>query len=176
MKAQNTELATAQDGVMYDRSFTARIAQADETVRKYYHEIKAELVSYKGVKSRISWTADSFNKGRNKCAKMQIKGKTLVLYLALDPEEVASKYHTQSVSGVAKYAAVPTKLRIRNPRSLKYAKELIAQLMEKTGIAKAAHAPAAVEIPVQTTEELLAAGLVKSKKGIRPAFWGKVGE
>lgn len=176
MKTQNAELATAEDNAMYDRSFTARIAQADDTVRGYYNEVKAELLSYKGVKSRVSWAADSYNKGRAKYAKLQIKGKTLVLYLALDPEEVAPKYHAQNVSDVAKYAAVPTKLRLRNPRALKYAKELIAQLMEKSGVAKTAHAPAIEDIPAQTTEELLRAGFIKCKDAALPAFWGKTND
>ena len=174
-KEENMKTPEANN-VVYDRSFTARISQADETVRDFYHEIKTELVSFRGIKSRLSWSADSFNKGRTKLAKLQIKGKTLVLYLALDPEQVASKYHTQSVAEVSKYAQVPTKLRVRNPRSLKYAKELIAQLMEKEQIAKSARFHTVAEIPVQTTEELVAAGLIKCKTTARPTFWGKSGD
>lgn len=176
MNKKTVEPATAQEDVVYDRSFTARIAQADETVRAYYNEIKAELLSYKGVKSRMSWTADSFNKGRNKCAKMQIKGKTLVLYLALDPETLEQKYRVKNVSTVAKYEQVPTELRLRNPRSFKYAKELIERLMADMGGTKATHATEFEPIPAMDTEALINAGYIKCKKGSRPDFWGKSGD
>ncbi len=158
---------------MYDRSFTARLSQAELNVKNAYNEIKNELLAYKNVKSHISWNYDSFNKGRVKLAKLVIKGKTLTLYLALDPAKLDEKYHVKDASDVAKYKDVPAKLKVRSTRAVKYAKELIAKLMEEHEIARREEYTAEdYRIDTQTLEELIEAGLVKVKISARPEFWG----
>ncbi len=75
------------------RSFMARYIQSEENIQNYYNTIKNLLLSYKGVKARTSWKAESFKHGRTHVAKIDIKGKKLYLYLALNPNEFAdSKY------------------------------------------------------------------------------------
>ena len=45
----------------YRKSFEAKLIQARPNIKQYYSELKNALLSYKGTKSRISWTADSFH-------------------------------------------------------------------------------------------------------------------
>ena len=117
----------------YNRSFEAKLIQSDDTVKRYYSELKNCLLSYKKVTSRISWRHESFRKGRPAAAKFVIRGKTLCLCLALDPENYEeSKYIVDDMSRYAKFANTPLMYRIKNERRLRYAKELIAFLFEGT--------------------------------------------
>ena len=69
--------------VLYDRSFKARVMQADDQLKEFYDLLKNKLLSYKGVKSRFSWSGESFRIGRKLYAVLAVKGKTLNLYLAI---------------------------------------------------------------------------------------------
>ena len=153
-----------------DRSFTSRLVQADDAVKDLYAIIKNELLSYKGVKSRVSWNYDTYNKGREKLVKLQVRGKTLVMYIALDPATLDAKYHHKDMSGISKYKDVPTRFKIRSPRSVKYAKELIALLMQRLGATQGEVDTTKLDLPYQTTEALLQIGLIRMKKSARP-FW-----
>ena len=148
----------------YRRSYQSRLAQSQGRVQDYYSILKNALLSYKGVKGRISWNYEAFNKGRNHLAKMNAKTKTLYLYLALDPAELAdTKYGIEDVSSKKKYASVPVLLKIKGDRKFKYALELIDKMCaEKMELPKRANAEDVdYRIAYQTTEELVEAGIVK---------------
>ena len=145
------------------KSFTAKLIQAQPPVPDYYGQLKNYLLSYNGVKSRVSWNYDSFNRGRIKLAKLNIRGKTLVIYLALDPNAFdVNKYHHKDVSDVNKYADVPFMLKVRSERALKYAKQLIDALMANFGIEKGAEQSEDYTLPFETTEALIEKGLIKA--------------
>ena len=116
--------------VRYDKSFEAKLIQGDEKLKEYYSELKNELLSYKKITARRSWQHESFRRGRTTVAKLVIRGKTLRLYLALEPmlyEE--SKYRVEDASEHAKFAKTPLLYRIKNDRRCRYAKDLIAAAM-----------------------------------------------
>lgn len=148
---------------MLDRSFTARLSQADDALKANYNEIKNFALSFKGVNSRISWSYDSINRGRRKVCKIVVKGKSLILYLALNPYELPEKYHHKSVNDVSKYAQTPTKLKVRSGRSVKYAKELIAMIasnydLKQREVENNNYAP-----EMLSDDELKAQGYIKTK-------------
>ena len=116
--------------IRYSRSFTARVIQAPDSLKNYYSEIKNELMSYSLVKSRISWKHDAFNRGRLQLAKLVVRGKSLCLYLALDPAAYeVEKYHQVDQSGKNAYAKVPMMVRIKSDLGLRKAKFLISEMM-----------------------------------------------
>ena len=147
----------------YRRSFQSRLAQSQGNVQEYYNIIKNALLSYKGVKNRVSWNYEAFNKGRAHVAKINAKTKTLYLYLALDPAElVDTKYGIVDMSSKKKYASVPVLLKIKGERKFKYALELIDKLCgENMLLNKLELEEVDYRIPYQTTEELVQAGIVK---------------
>ena len=119
-------------------------------------------MSYKGVKARGSWNYEAFNKGRIQCAKLNIKGKTLTLCINLDPEEYnVNKYHFNDMSENAKYAKTPMLLKVRSDRALKYALELIDEMMKKLQIPESKLQSVDYHMPYENTDELVKKGLVK---------------
>lgn len=148
----------------YRRSFMSRLVQSQGDVQAYYSEIKNKLLSYKGVKGRISWGNESFNKGRTYIAKVNAKSKTLYLYLALDPATLEEgAYNFEDMSAKKKYENVPVLIKIKGPRKLKYALELIDKIcQENLALPEVKNfEPTDYTVPYWTTEELVKTGLVK---------------
>jgi hypothetical protein len=150
--------------INYSRSFTANLIQSDDTVKAYYSELKNHIHSYKGVKSKYSWKFDSYNKGRDQLFKIKFRGKTILLYCALDPEEFEkSKYHHESINAKI-FADVPMLLKIKSGLGLRKAKEVINIVMAKYGIEpnpKATAVDYVKEYPYEDNESLLERKLVK---------------
>ena len=150
--------------VRYDRSYTSRIIQSDDKTKSYYDEIKGELMSYKGVKSRISWKHENFRIGRERVAKLQFRGKKLCLYLPLDPNDyIDSKYKIEDFSDVAKNKEVPLAYLIKNDLRARYAKELIAAVMARFGAEKLEGETATYsqDYPYDSLESLIDRELIK---------------
>ena len=148
----------------YRRSYLSRLAQSQGSIQDYYNAIKNLLLSYKGVKSRISWGFESFNVGRTPLAKFNAKTRTLYVYIALSPEELAdTKYNFADMSEKKKYAAVPVLLKVKGDRKFKHALELITKLCEeKLQLPKKKNfTEEDYRTPFKTTEELVQEGTVK---------------
>ena len=156
--------AAALKGIVirYKRSFLARYIQAEPQLQDYYTTIKNELLSYDGVKSRISWSKETYKRGRAPIAKIDIKGKSLIMWLALDPAEFENtKYHFKDVSDRKIGESYPMLIKVRSPRSLKYALELIAKLMETLGIERIEREFEDFHREYLTDEVLIEMGLIK---------------
>ncbi|MBR7116182.1 MAG: hypothetical protein IKC87_00525 [Clostridia bacterium] len=163
---EDEDLTTVIDGKVvkfrYRKSFASRLIQADDRIKEYYTAVKNKLLSYKGVKARTSWSFESCNKGRIQCAKLNIRGKALLVYLNLNTENYnVKKYHFKNVSDKAKYEDVPMLLRVRSDRGLKYALELIGEMMGVLGIPEGKIHSEDYHIPYRTTEQLVDEGLIK---------------
>ena len=148
--------------VRYRSSFMSRLIQGDSSLQDYYTVIKNTLLSYKGIKARMSWNIESFNKSRDPIARINAKGKALMLYLALDPKDYnVNKYHFTDVSGKPKFDVTPMMIKVRSNRSLKYALELIEELMRKLELPLGKPANVDYHMPYETNEQLVAKKLVK---------------
>ena len=148
----------------YRRSFSSRLVQSRENAQEYYNAIKNTILSYKGAKSRISWEYDTFNKGREKIARVNVKNKTVYLYLAIDPTElVGSKYFFEDVSAKKKYADVPVLMKIKGERKFKHALELIEKVCgERMQLPPIPNFEAQdYTMPYRDTAALVSEGLIK---------------
>ena len=146
------------------RSFTANLIQSNPQVKDYYNQIKNHILSYKGVKTRMSWRNESYRKGRIQLFKMKIRGKTICLYCALDPSEYAESKYFHEVATAKVYAGVPMMVRIKSDRGLKRAKELVDDVMKKFVILpdeKAEFVDFAKDHPFDSTKNLVKRGLIK---------------
>lgn len=146
----------------YDRSFTARLIQSSNEIKEWYTELKNELLSYKKVHDRMSWKRESYNFGRLPFAKLAYRGDTLCLYLPLDPTSLEdSKYKVESVADNTSYEDTPCLYRIKNPKRVKYAKELIASTAELLEAKRFDRESQDYYVPYEGLVELINKGLIK---------------
>ena len=122
-------------------------------------------MAYKGVKSRISWKFDSYNRGRDQLFKVKLRGKTICLYCALDPNDFdESKYHHEPIDAKI-FEDVPMLVKIKSGLGLRKAKELVDITMAKFGIEKDEKAKTVDYVskyPYEPNEPLLARKLIKA--------------
>ncbi len=154
----------------YRRSFQSKLAQSQGNVSEYYNAIKNALLSYKGIKNRISWNYEAFNRGRVHVAKIIAKTKTLYVYLAIDPATLEdSKYTFVDVSSKKKYASVPVLMKVKGERKFKHVLELIDKIgTESLNLPKLEREDVDYRIPYASTEDLVAQGLVKKMVAALP--------
>lgn len=149
----------------YNRSFIARIIQSTDEQKEYYGRVKTTLLSYSKVNSNVAWGAERFNKGRETVARFKIRGKTLCLYLALDPKDYEySVYHHVDVSDNKSMHGTPMMIKIKSPRGVKKAIRLIDEMLTKKNAVKRAkfiERNYADMYPYESIEELIEDGLVK---------------
>ena len=121
--------------IRYNRAFIAKMSLAADNLKAYYNVLKNALLSYKGVKSRVSWCCDSYNCGRNQLAKINVRGNGLIVYLALDATAyLGTKYRYRDVGFKKKFVQVPMQIKVKSKRGLRYAIELVADVMRRFGI------------------------------------------
>ena len=119
------------------KKFTEKLEESSDEVKNYYDIIKNELLSYSKVKSKISYKHEMFRIGREIIARVKFRGKTLCLYLALNPSDYEnSKYKVEDMSSYSSSASLPTMYRVNLPRRAKYALDLISDLMKKLNVEK----------------------------------------
>ncbi len=149
----------------YKRSFIAKIIESEEDVKQYYSELKNALLAYQKANSQISWSNDRFTLKGETVAKIGIRGRTLCLYLALNPEEFPESVYHQKYAGDTKmYEKTPMMVKIKSGVALKRAIRLIELLMEKNGAVgeETARVDYAAQYAYRTEQELLAEGLIKT--------------
>lgn len=113
----------------------AKILNVEQRFQDYYNEINNKFKSYRGVNSRISKKCVSFRKGRELIAKLAFTGKTMKLYLKLNPANYNEKvYFQKDVSAKKAYSEVPMLVKIRSDRAFKNAIKLIEELMEVNNV------------------------------------------
>lgn len=146
------------------KTFKAKLIQSNDAVKEYYSKVKNHLLSYKKIHDRMSKKRETFRFGRLCVARMAIRGKTLRLYLALNPADYAdSKYIFEDFSEVKSVADTPFAIKLKNPRRLKYALELIDSVMVNMGVIlkrDIIDTDYASDLAYESTEDLMEKGLI----------------
>lgn len=115
------------------RRFNTRMMFAPYEAKEYYNEIKNYLIMYR-AKGRYSARCETF-RYRGLVAKVALAGKSIKVCLAIDPQSlVGTKYRYKDVSAKKQYAEVPTMIKVRSARGLKYFKELVDIMMANRGV------------------------------------------
>ncbi len=151
--------------VRYKRSFVAKIIGSEEDVKTYYSDLKNAILSYGKVRSQINWTNDRFSIGNDSVIKIGVRGRTLVVYLALDPKEFPETVYHQKFAGDTKmYEMTPMMVKVKTKAAVKKTIRLIDLCMERNGAVKEEREPVdyAAQYFFRTDEELLAEGLIKT--------------
>ena len=148
----------------YRKSFEAKLIQSRPDVKKYYSRIKNALFGYEGTKDRITWTINTFSNEHAQIAKINVRTRTLDLYLALDPATLEDTvYHGKDVGDKKKYAETPFLYKVNSARKLTLALELVQRACEEQGLS-----PIDIEevnyeeqYPFEATESLISRGLIR---------------
>lgn len=115
------------------RKFNARMMFAPYETKEYYNEIKNYLTMYR-AKGRNSSRCETF-RYKGLVAKVALAGKSIKVCLAIDPQSLqGSKYRIKDVSEKKQYVEVPTMIKVRSARGLKYFKELVDIMMAARGV------------------------------------------
>ena len=151
--------------IRFIKSFTAKLIQSPDETKKYYEELKNEVLSYRKTNSRISWHYDSVTSSRNPVVKFAIRGKTLCVYLPLNADDyVDSKYKVEKVES-KRFEDTPCLYRIKNDRRVGYAKELIEVVASNLGLEKGEEQHEVYSnLPYEPNKPLVARGLIKEQK------------
>ena len=148
----------------YRKSFESKLIQSEPQIKRYYSGLKNALLSYKGTKSRLSWTADSFHNGRAQIAKINVKTRILEIYFAIDPASLeGTVYRGQDVGELRKYSETPFRYKIRTQRKYNWALELVQRVSEEHGLVPIDIEPVDYEsqYPFDTMDNLVKRKLVK---------------
>ena len=148
----------------YRKSCEAKLMQARPQTKKYYSAIRNALMGYEGTKERMSWTIDTYTNEHAQIAKINVRPRTLDLYLALEPSTLEdSVYRGRDVGSKKKYAETPFLFKVNSPRKLTLALELVQRACEEQGLS-----PIDIEevnyeeqYPFIDTETLITRGLIR---------------
>ena len=114
--------------------FQTRIHDADKEMKNNFNELKSEIMSY-GVKSRVSNSGDTFRLHTKTFVKITIAGKSLKLYFALNPKDYEkTTLPVQDAGHKGIYKEIPLVFKVKSELSLRRAKQLIADVMEKNSL------------------------------------------
>ncbi len=140
-QAENGERAFAVTAARTKSSFAERMGEAGYIVGRRYDAVKNAFLAYKTaekkskeVRARITRSGETFRAGKKVLAKLCLVGGYLRLFLALDPKQYnIEKYHHKDYSEVLRYAKFPFMIKLSSDRQVKYAEELIDELLVKNG-------------------------------------------
>lgn len=117
-------------------SFEDRLNNADNGIKVIYNDLKNELLAY-GVKSRVSSSGDTFRLHTKTYVKVVVAGKSLKLYMALNPADY--KDSPMPIGDASKknlYKEIPLVFKVKSDLSVRRAKQLIAETMAKDNISQ----------------------------------------
>jgi hypothetical protein len=162
-----TSILTAAGGttIRLKRSYECKLRQSSDELKYYYGDLRNTLLSYEKVKSNMSWNGDRYNYGKITVVKMNIVGKTLCIYLALNPDDYSlTKYHQKYAGNVKTYESTPMMVKVKSHMGLKRATSLIGDMMDSFGAKKTEKEPVDYSevYTYMTDDEMLASGQIKA--------------
>ncbi len=119
------------------RSHEEKVALANDELLKRYQEISKEMLSYKAVTSRVSKRCDCYRAHCQFIARVFVTGKSLKIYLPLDPQDPAlARYPHTDVTKKKTMPETPFSFKVNSKLAVKRAKELIAIVCANRGLKK----------------------------------------
>ena len=117
------------------KSFDEKFKELSEEMQQRYLEVSDYLLSIPGIKSSKSKFSTSFKYKNAVIVRATVRGKTVNLYLALDPKKYAdTKYAFKDVSEIKAYQNCGMRIKLTSRRQVSFAKELINDIAVIQGI------------------------------------------
>lgn len=133
-RAKEEKVLSANPNKIIRIPFQTRMIDAEKDMKTNYNILKNEILSY-GVKSRVSNSGDTFRLHTKTYVKLTIAGKSLKLYFALNPKDYEnSKMPILDAGAKNIYKEIPLVFKVKSELSLRRARQLIADVMEKDAL------------------------------------------
>lgn len=112
-------------------TYLERLTGSEDSLKQSYSVIKNELLKHRKVHARISKSCETFRVGYDIIAKFVVAGKSLKVYLAMDPYAVDSAiYHQRDASSKKRFVEVPLVVKVKSPLSVRKACQLVNMTCE----------------------------------------------
>lgn len=116
----------------YRRSFGQKLRRATKEVKERYKTIVSHIKNTENVREIESDHFRTFRLRNKPICKITMKGKTINVYLALNPNDyIDTKYIFEDVSHVKKYALYPMRVRLSSDRQVKWTCELLDKIFQE---------------------------------------------
>lgn len=115
-------------------TFKQKLNVASYEVIKRYNQIITHLYKIKGLKVWESKSCETYKKGRTPIAKIAFRGKTLAVYLALNPSEYENTKYVYDIATNKTYKDYKMCVKITSERQAKWTCELITEIANKNGL------------------------------------------
>ncbi len=136
-KADKAEAAPKKKKIV--RSHQEKVELANAELLKRYAEISKEMLSYKAVTSRVSKRCDCYRAHCRFIARVFVTGKSLKIYLPLDPQDPnLARYPHTDVTKKKTMPETPFSFKVNSKLAVKRCKELIAIVCKAQGLTKKA--------------------------------------
>ncbi len=117
------------------RSHQEKYDMASDILKARYAELRDYMLSYKSVSARVSKRCDSYRAHCEFIARIFVTGKSLKIYLPLDPTDPdLGKYPHVDVSYKKTINETPFSFKVNSKLAVKRAKELISMVCEEKGL------------------------------------------
>lgn len=111
------------------RTFKSKLASLPKERKDWYKEIVKTLLQKEKISQRESKNAVTFKRGRTPIAKIGISGKSLRVYLNVNPALYSAKqYGAKDVSSIKAHTSYPAMFRVTSQRKTNYIKQIIEKL------------------------------------------------
>ena len=111
------------------KPFAVKMVNTSDENKEYYNAIKNALLKHEKVRAQYSKSGDGFMYKNKSCAKVRLVGKTLRLYLDLNPLGYpTTRFHQKDMSDVKKYVRTPFMVKVKSNVGLKKALFLIDEM------------------------------------------------
>ena len=127
---EEAEEPQEEDSVVLVKSFAAKLRVADDEIKEYYCAIANAFLSKAGVRERNAFDHVDFCRGRQTLARVMLMGRTLRVYFMPLSEEMIRKYGLTEKDDVKKFLATPCLLKVKGPRGLKKALDIIKEIAD----------------------------------------------
>ncbi len=124
-----TDLSAHFSSFKKAKSFFYKLRKADAPLKDRYKKLVQALKAIPKVRVIRSKKGETYRSGNNGICKLAIRGKTLNVYFALNPNDYQStKYIFKDVSSSKTYEKYAMRVKLTSDRQVKWAIELLADL------------------------------------------------
>lgn len=132
---ENADTYGVFDAFGESKSFEEKLNDADDKLKSYYRQIVSTLYTIERIRCVRGFKGETYRAGNNCVCKLTIRGKTLNVYLGLNPKDFENtKYIYQDVSDVAAYKNYAMRVKLTSDRQVRWAQELIQKIVEQKGL------------------------------------------